>query len=633
MTALELISFINQALFLGLFVVVFWHAARAPSRSKANIALLFGSIAAVLIISRVAGFLGWSDHPAYPGVVLLLLGLAPFAMVRLVDDFSTSPRVVQVASMGGFIALGAFAIAGWGTMERLVEVIAIAYFMIVGGYAGFAFAREAERTRGITSRRMTAVASGALLFIAAIILLLVGALAGAIAPVTGVMAQVAALLSAVAFFLGFAPPTWVRRAWREPELRRFLERSLHLAGVADERAAIAELNQAAASAFGASGAAVGIADGERRLLRYVGSDGDWLELPDDQYIAGRAYHEQRRIVAADATIDDPDHAEAYGQAGARAVIAAPITSETRRIGVLSVFAEHMSIFAEDDLWLIELLADQSAVLLEARTLAEDASSLRAREEAARLKEDFLSAAAHDLRTPLTVVLGQAELLERRRQRNPGAPVDGQGLARIAREARRLSDLVTELLDAQRLEQEGATMDLAPGDLLDVVEGVRERYAESGLSVSIDEPAMALVASIDRPRIEQVLDNLVDNALKYTVNGDAPDIHVTTEGHEALVAVVDHGIGIPDAERGRIFERFFRASNAQSITDTGLGLGLYICRRIIDVHGGRIWMHPTPGGGTTFALALPLLAVPAPTQPDPTSNGWKSRATHEAAADA
>jgi len=612
MTSLELISFINVVLFVGLFAVVLRDALRSPTRAKLNTALFFGSLAGVLLLSRLAQWTGFSADPAYPGLIIALLAVAPFAMVRLVDDFSHSPGWAQVAGAVGFVLLAGFALVAFGAMEPVVELAVVAFFLVVGGYAAVAFARAAARARGITRRRMTAVAVGAGLFIVAISIAFVGAFLGSTAAeVSSIVVQVLGLAVAFAFFLGFTPPAWIRRAWREPDLRRFLEQSIHLAGVTDERRAIAQLNAAAASTFGARGATVGVADRDRSVLRYVAqATGDWVEYPDDRFIAARAFQEQRRVVVANAAREDPENAEFYERVGAMAVIAAPISTENRRIGVLTVFAERMSVFAEDDLWLVDLLADQAAVLLESRELAQHASSLRAREEAARLKEEFLSAAAHDLRTPLTVVLGQAELLERRRQRNPAAPADAQGLARIAREARRLSDLVTELLDAQRLEQGTAVMDRAPADLLDVVEDVRERYEEGGLTVSVDRPALSLVASIDRPRIEQVLDNLVENALKYTPGGSPPQIRVASHEREARIEVVDHGIGIPEADHGRIFERFFRASNAQSITDTGLGLGLYICRRIVDEHGGRIWFEPTPGGGTTFALTLPLLAVAA-----------------------
>ena len=380
---------------------------------------------------------------------------------------------------------------------------------------------------------------------------------------------------------------------------------------------------------------VGLWDEERLVLRYVGGDGDWLEYPDHAFIAGRAFQDQRRVVALDAAAADPDNADTYESNLARTVIAAPITTDERRIGALAIFAERAPIFAEDDLWLIELLADHTAVLLEARDLARHASELQGREEAARLKEEFLSAAAHDLRTPLTVVLGQAELLERRIARDPTAQIDTAGVARMASESRRLRDLINELLDAQRLEQAGTVMERMTLDLRAVVEEVRSRRLEHGLALEVSEPAGPIFSSIDRKRVEQVLDNLIENALKYSSRGEPPLIRVWQEESEARLAVVDHGVGIPVAERLHVFDRFYRATNAQSITDTGMGLGLYICRRIVEEHGGRIWVEPTPGGGSTFMVALSL-APPAADQaelPAAETGNWNLSPGAGAAADA
>ena len=331
----------------------------------------------------------------------------------------------------------------------------------------------------------------------------------------------------------------------------------------------------------------------------------WAEYPQDAFVGGRAYREQRRIVAADAATEDPENAGVYRRSAADAVIAAPITLEDRPIGVLTVYAERAPIFVEDDLWLLELLADQTAVLLEARLRSADEADLRAREDSALLKEEFLSAAAHDLRTPLTVVLGQAELLERRLARDPAAPVDAAGVARLGREARRLRDIVSELLDAQRLEQGGAVIDLEQTDLRGIVEGVQQRLHERGLDLRADVPDDELIGLVDAARIGQVLDNLVENAMKYTSSGELPELRLDAIDGDARFSVIDRGIGIPEDQRERIFDRFYRATNVQSITDTGIGLGLYICRRITEAHGGRIWAEPTPGGGSTFVVALAL----------------------------
>ncbi|MGZ8563905.1 MAG: GAF domain-containing protein, partial [Candidatus Limnocylindria bacterium] len=443
MTALELISLIDQVLFIGLFGVVLWNAVRRRTRASWNTALLLGAVAAAVGLSRVAGWFGLAGEPFVISLTLILLSAVPFAMLRLVDDFSGSPRWVQPAGAFAFLVL-ALTFIVLGELTTPLVIATIAFFLAVGGYAALAFAIASRRAHGITRRRMAAVALGAALFIAAIVALFVGVLVEPLGPVLSLIAQLLALAAVLSFFLGFAPPAWIRRAWREPDLRRFLERSVHLAGVADEHAALIELERAAAAAFGASGASIGLADEGRRTIRYALPAGGWSESADDAYVAGRAFSQQRRLVVHDAPEADPDHAVAYEEAGARTVIAAPITIEDRRTGVLTVYAERAPIFVEDDLWLLELLAAQTGLLLEARTLTANASELRAREEATRLKEEFLSAAAHDLRTPLTVVLGQAELMERRAIRNPGRPVDEAGLARIVREARRLRDLVAAL---------------------------------------------------------------------------------------------------------------------------------------------------------------------------------------------
>src|SRR5688500_12248595 len=516
MTALELISVANQVLFIGLFVAVLWHAIHQPSRASFDTVLLFGSIAGVVLVGRAADLFGL-EGAWVPGITIALVNVAPGAMIRLVDDFSGTPRWVQWAGGIALVVVGMLGLAAFEAQPQIVELLLLSWFLGVGGYAAYAFATSARRSRGITRSRMTAVAAGAIFFIAAIVTAIVGEL---ITNATlSILGQVLALAAVVSFFLGFAPPTWIRRAWREPSLRHFVERSIHLAGLEDETRALMEMERATADAFGASGASIGLVQPERPFLRYVGRDGKGAEYPDDAFIGGQAFQQQRRIVAADASAADPEHADVYRHNLAQTVIAAPITAEGRRLGVLAVYAERAPIFVDDDLWLLGLLADQIAVLLDVRALSVEASTLRSREEAARLKEEFLSAAAHDLRTPLTVVLGQAELLERRAARDPSAPVDSAGVSRIVREARRLRDLVSELLDAQRLEQGAAVMDRRATDLREVLDAVGRRLRDHGLDVRVVQPDTALQGSIDRLRMEQVLDNLVENALKYTANGD------------------------------------------------------------------------------------------------------------------
>lgn len=605
MTAAELVSFATRVLFVALFLAVGWRAVRQPSRAAIDTAILFGALAAAVVATTLSDLAGF-EPPWLSAVVVTLINVTPWAMIRLVDDFTGTPRWVQVAGLIAFLAIAAFGLAFFTTAPVPVELATIAWFLVVGGYAAVAFGRASRRNRGITRFRMAAVAVGAYLFIATVVVIFAAAVLPGEPGFVGFVGQLGALASVIAFFVGFAAPAWIRRAWREPLLREFLERSIHLSGVPDDRRMVAALQRAAAAVLGAPGASVAMADPDGRTLTYLDADGESSTFPADAFIAGQAYVTQQRMVVADAPRADPANARAYEEAGASAVIAVPVTGGERRLGVLVVYGERAPIFADDDLWLVQLLADQTAMILDARRMAREASELRAREETTQLKEEFLSSAAHDLRTPLTVLLGQAELLERRLRLDPDARVDPAGVTRIVRESRRLSDLVSDLLDAQRL-QEGGAAQRQPIDMRDIVRTVTERAAERSRAAALalelgDEP---LVCSVDRVRIEQVLDNLIENALKYAPPGQAPQIRAWRDGGDVAVAVIDRGVGIPEAERALVFDRFFRGSNAQARSDTGLGLGLYICRRIVEGHGGRIWADGTPGGGSTFTFTLPI----------------------------
>ncbi|HET8776372.1 MAG TPA: hypothetical protein VFN76_01815, partial [Candidatus Limnocylindria bacterium] len=290
MTATELISLVTQALFIGLFLATLWQLLRRPSRSNLDTLLLFGSIAGVVLISRAAGWVGLD--PAWAtGLTIVLINLAPLAMIRLVDDFSGTPPWIPWLGIAIFVAVSTISVVAYRSSPREIELVLIAWFLLVGGYAAASFAKAAARSRGITRRRMTAVAIGAVSFITAIVLVLVGALVES--ELITLAGQLLSLVSAIAFFLGFAPPRWIRRSWREPDLREFLQHSIHLATLTDERKAIMDLQSAVADTFGATGAAIGVADPQRGVLRYARASGEWLDSPDDAFIGGRAFTQQR----------------------------------------------------------------------------------------------------------------------------------------------------------------------------------------------------------------------------------------------------------------------------------------------------------------------------------------------------
>lgn len=240
-------------------------------------------------------------------------------------------------------------------------------------------------------------------------------------------------------------------------------------------------------------------------------------------------------------------------------------------------------------------------------LAAERSAREAAEAALRLRDEFLSVAAHELKTPLTSLSGYAQLVLRRLSREgliePAQVV--QAMETITGQSAKLSRLLNQLLDISRLEAgklslEPQLTDLAAlvAQVVGIVQTSSDRHA-----IALQRPA-TLMASIDPLRLEQVLTNLLDNAIKYSPAGSPVDVLLTDcPGGVAEVAVRDRGLGIPPEQRGQIFDRFYQAHG--NGYRSGLGLGLYICRQIVELHGGEIRAEFPPDGGTCFVVRLPI----------------------------
>ncbi|HEX4743923.1 MAG TPA: ATP-binding protein [Candidatus Limnocylindria bacterium] len=600
MSALELVTLAVQLVYASIFLVTARNAVRRPTRANVNIALFFGALVVAIVNNRVTALIG--PIPVAGAVAAALVMALPYILLRLLDDFVGVPAVVQRLTEGG-LALAIVAIAVSGTpLPPMVTLPLVAYFAVVALYVAVRFVRESGRGHGVTRRRMQAVGLGiGLLGIAILAAGIVALTPPDIDAVISGVQQTLALGSGIAFFVGFAPPRGLRRAWQEPELRGFLKRAASLPRLPDTASIVRELERGAAKTLGAR-ASIGLWDPEAQVLRFSDPHGALPEtVAEGRFLAWRVFHEQRAAYFADAAAAHPENRLQYERAGVSSVLLAPITAGERRLGVLEVFAARAPIFDEDDLALVELLADQAAVTLESRALIDEATRVRAQEQATLLKEEFLSAAAHDLKTPLTTLVAQAQFLERKAQRDPSAPMDLPGLGRIVREAKRLSALVMELLDVDRLEHGKLVGEREPTDLVETAREVAD--ATDGGRVTVDATG-PVVGRFDRQRVAQLFANLVENALKYSSPDSPVLVKVWEEGPTARISVQDHGIGIPPDEVGLVFERFRRASNVDDRRFSGMGLGLYICKGIVEQHGGRIWVESELGTGSTFNVALP-----------------------------
>jgi PAS domain S-box-containing protein len=225
-----------------------------------------------------------------------------------------------------------------------------------------------------------------------------------------------------------------------------------------------------------------------------------------------------------------------------------------------------------------------------------------------LKRDFVALIAHDLRTPLTSVQGQAQLLQRRLTlEGQGKGEQAAGLESIARGTRRMAAMIEELLEASRLESGVVPLSRAPVDLSALVVQVIKQWMPIAERerVALRSSTQAIIAFADAERIERVLANLLCIALKYSPPDAPVQVDLRRGDGEVRVAVADHGAGIPRDQLPHLFQRFVRAERSAVDDPGGLGLGLYIVRLIVEAHGGHVWVESEVGKGSTVGFALPL----------------------------
>ena len=244
----------------------------------------------------------------------------------------------------------------------------------------------------------------------------------------------------------------------------------------------------------------------------------------------------------------------------------------------------------------------------AAIVMQDISSLK---EAERLKDEFVALVSHELKNPLTSIKGYTQLLRAQLETRAGWSLSEQErlcLNVVEEEADRLAALASDVIDVSRLQSGRLVLRMDDLDLSALTRQIVER-----LQITTKEHVLCLRTQpesiwirADRNRLEQVLLNLIGNAIKYTPAGGTIEVTVTQARDEQSVQVTiqDHGIGIPREQQARLFSRFSRASNAAAHGITGTGLGLFLCRELIERHGGRIWLESEEGQGSTFSFVLP-----------------------------
>lgn len=286
----------------------------------------------------------------------------------------------------------------------------------------------------------------------------------------------------------------------------------------------------------------------------------------------------------------------------------PLMISNQIAGVVVVSPQlPQGVFAAEQLNFLETLINQTAIAIEKVILADQAEHSRMAIESERLRNTLLSSISHDLRTPLASITGAASsLLQKEQSLEPHSRQELHQI--IYEEADRLNRLVGNLLDMTRIESGGIRVK-KEWELLEEIIGstllrLKKRLGQRELNKVL--PKDLVLVPMDSVLIEQVLVNLIDNAIKYSPTKSPIELIVELQAEAVVVSVADRGIGIPTGSEERIFDKFYRAAPENV---GGIGLGLAICRSIIIAHDGRIWAENRPNGGSIFRFALPLEGEP------------------------
>ena len=312
-----------------------------------------------------------------------------------------------------------------------------------------------------------------------------------------------------------------------------------------------------------------------------------------------------RVVDLLTAPDDP-HLRRLREAGWRSLVAVPMLHEGGIVGALVVRRRTPGDFPEETCDLLETFASQSALaIINARLFRELESKTGELEVASRHKSEFLASMSHELRTPLNAVIGFSEVLL---ERMFGELNDRQEeyLRDIWSSGKHLLELLNEILDLSKVEAGQMVLEPTEFSLQEALEHglalVRERASQHGITLRLEVAKDVGPVLADELRIKQVIVNLLSNAVKFTPDGGRVDVRARADRSEVLVTVSDTGIGVAAEDRERIFDSFPQGGRTAPATE-GTGLGLTLTKRIVELHGGRIWVDSEVGVGSTFGFTI------------------------------
>jgi len=583
---LQVLQYAVTVAFLFLAVASLADWLRHPTRARAYVALAMGMLGVVALVGTVNGLIG--GHLPYAGpiniVAFQLSGLGLLLLRHNLIPIGRMGWAVAVIGLGGTAAASIAAGSPtppvlptiWQTLASLGLVVA---WIVAVGEPTVRFWSASRSLPAVQRRRMQALSLGYLGLVLILLTALLPQSASGSRTVKLVI-DVAALVIAPLLYAGFSPPRFLRRVWREAEEEPFRDAVHELLLFSASRGALAE--RAIDWAVRLVGADFGmILDGDGSLLAVRGAD--------PEQAASRA----SRLLGRDNHVIGPSG----GLAGSAIVLPLPLDTGTGYI--MAEAGPFTPVFGQDEVIRLRQYAAAVTAALDRTRVAERVIALE------EVKSRFLKLASHELRGPLALVKGYLSMV------GEGA-LSQEELIRvmpmIQGRLEQMSGMLNEMLDTARLEDDRLELKPVLFDVRQAVRAVADALQplagpERPLNVELPDHEVPVVA--DRSRVETIVTNMVDNAIKYSPRGGGINCTVEVRGGHALVAVTDHGIGISGDDMGTLFTRFGRITSDATVSIPGTGLGLYLSRELARMHQGDLTAHSEAGQGSTFTLQLPL----------------------------
>ena len=392
--------------------------------------------------------------------------------------------------------------------------------------------------------------------------------------------------------------------------KRMLELSYELNSTADLDTLLRIIMDAASELTGCDSASVLLLNPRTRDLYFAATSQRsspgliGMTVPLENSIAGAIILNEEALIVSDVR-QDPRHHKKVGEEldyEIRSLLGIPMLAEEHKVGVLEAINKIEGEFTQDDVETLTTLGNLAAVAIHRAALITQLQIANEQlSELDKLKSDFIAIASHELRTPLAVILGYVALLKEE--------VGGAQLERVLKAALKLRELMEGMINLQYIDAGESKLDLSQFSLAALV---REVIEEQGHLVQAREHTVQLYLPressdviADQATIRLVLTNLTSNAIRFTPDGGTISINVSRRPDEMHVSVGDSGPGIPQAQQGRLFTRFYQLEPHMTRRHGGLGLGLAIAKELLELQHGRIWLESTMGEGSTFTFALPL----------------------------